>query len=94
MRETRTAQQSIFQPSTDHEIAHELQRMSDWLDAHPALLDYVADDLRGNGGSKRGRSGLTLDTILRCAILKQYRQVDYRTLSFYLRDSVSFIACV
>lgn len=65
--------------------------MSDWLDAHPQLLDQVARDVRSCGGSTRGRSGLTIDSVLRCAILKQYRQVDYRTLAFYLRDSVSFI---
>jgi len=91
MRETHTAQRSIFQTATNHEIAHELKRMSDWLDTHPELLDRVAEDLQPGGGSARGRSGLTIDSILRCAILKQYRQVDYRTLAFYLRDSVSFI---
>ena len=91
MRETHTAQASIFQTATNHEIAHELKRMSDWLDRHPELLDRVAEDLQSGGGSARGRSGMTIDSILRCAILKQYRQVDYRTLSFYLRDSVSFI---
>ena len=91
MRETRTAQQSIFQSETDHEIARELKRMSDWLDAHPRLLDLVAQDVRSRRGSTRGRSGLTIESILRCAILKQYRQVDYRTLAFYLRDSVSFV---
>ena len=91
MRETRTAQQSIFQSSTDHEIARELKRMSDWLDEHPELLEAVAKDLCRKGGSRRGRSGMTVDGVLRCAILKQYRQVDYRTLAFYLRDSVSFV---
>ncbi len=91
MRETHTAQASIFQTATDHEIAHELKRMSDWLDAHPELLDRVAEDLQSGRGSARGRSGMRIDSILRCAILKQYRQVDYRTLAFYLRDSVSFI---
>lgn len=91
MRETRTAQQSIFQSLTDHEIARELSRMSQWLDAHPQLLDLVACDIRYTGGSNQGRRGLTIDSVLRCALLKQYRQVDYRTLAFYLRDSVSFI---
>ena len=91
MRETRIAQQSIFQSETDHEIARELKRMSDWLDDHPEMLDLVAEDVRSRKGSTRGRSGMTVDSILRCAILKQYRQVDYRTLAFYLRDSVSFV---
>ena len=92
MRETHTAQVSIFQTTTDHEIAYELKRMSDWLDAHPELLDLIAADLQSGGGSSYGRRGMTLESVLRCAILKQYRQVDYRTLAFYLRDSVSFIA--
>lgn len=91
MRETRTAQQSIFQIETDHEIARELKRMSEWLDQHAELLDRVGEDIQSNGGSSRGRSGLTVDAVLRCAILKQYRQVDYRTLAFYLKDSVSFM---
>ena len=65
--------------------------MSDWLDKHSQLLERVGEDIQSRGGSRRGRSGLTLDAVLRCAILKQYRQVDYRTLAFYLRDSVSFI---
>ncbi len=90
MRETRTAQQSIFQSLTDHEIARELNRMSLWLDSHPEMLDLVANDIRSRLGSPRGRRGLSMDSILRCAILKQYRQVDYRTLAFYLKDSVSF----
>lgn len=34
---------------------------------------------------------MTVDSVLRCAILKHYRQLDYRTLAFYLRDSMSFI---
>lgn len=91
MRETRTAQRSIFESRTDHEISRELNRMSEWLDEHPDLLDEVAADLACKKGSRRGRSGLTIDTILRCAILKQYRQADYRTLAFFIRDSVSFV---
>jgi len=91
MRETRTTQRSIFENTTDHEIAVELKAMSAWLDAHPELLDLVARDIRYTGGSKQGRRGMTVDSVLRCAVLKQYRQVDYRSLAFYLRDSVSFI---
>lgn len=90
MRETRTAQTSIFQVSTDHEIARELRAMSGWLDEHPGLLELVALDVRSSEGLKQGRSGLSIDSILRCAILKQYRQIDYRGLAFYLGDSVSF----
>lgn len=91
MRESRTAQMSIFDLGIDHQIAYELKHMSQWLDQHPELLDLVAQDVLKDRGSLLGRRGLTVETILRCAILKQYRQVDYRTLAFYLQDSVSFI---
>ncbi|MGB7180587.1 MAG: ISNCY family transposase [Burkholderiaceae bacterium] len=91
MRDTRTAQISIFESGIDHQIAYELKHMSQWLDQHPELLDLVAEDVLRDRGSLLGRRGLTVETILRCAILKQYRQVDYRTLAFYLQDSVSFI---
>ena len=60
MRETRTAQQSIFESSTDHEIARELKRISAWLDEHPELLERVAADVR-SCGSFHGRRGLTID---------------------------------
>ena len=63
MRETHTAQTSIFQTATDHEIAHELKRMSDWLDGHPELLDQISKDLQSGGGSRRGRRGMTLDSV-------------------------------
>ena len=33
---------------------------------------------------------MSVDSALRCAILKQYRQVSYRELVFLLKDSVSF----
>ncbi|MCP5089613.1 MAG: hypothetical protein GY949_01680 [Gammaproteobacteria bacterium] len=64
MRETHTAQASIFQTATDHEIAYELKRMSDWLDGHPELLDRIAEDLQCGGGSRRGRRGMTLERSL------------------------------
>ena len=41
--------------------------------------------------SERNRWEEKATTAFSCAVLKQYRQVDYRTLAFYLRDSVSFI---
>lgn len=65
MRQVRTAQRSIYQIETDHEIARELKRMSDWLDEHPKLLERVGEDVQSTGGSRRGRGGLTLDAILR-----------------------------
>ena len=87
MREIRTAQRSIFEPEpVDHDIAKELEAISDWLDRHPALLQTVAEDLNAKSGRCDGRHGLAVDAALRCALLKQYRQVSYRELVFLLTD--------
>ena len=92
MREKRTAQHSIFHFYADHEIGKELQAISDWLDNHSEILDWVEADLQPSQVTDCGRKGLPVESVLRCAILKQYRQVSYEELAFYLADSNSFQA--
>ncbi len=92
MRQERTIQMSIFDVFAGHEIGRELQAMSEWLDAHSALLGLVAEDLRRDGVRSTGRRGLPAEAVLRCALLKQYRQLSYEELAFHLEDSASFRA--
>ena len=92
MRQERTVQASIFDVFAGHEIGRELKTMSDWLDAHGALLSLVAADLRREGMKETGRQGLPAEAVLRCALLKQYRQLSYEELAFHLEDSASFRA--
>ena len=89
MREKRTVQGSIFEAYAEHEIGRELKAMSDWLDQHLDLLDWVAADVKQRTVEKTGRKGLTIESVLRCAILKQYRQLSYEDLVFCLMDSTS-----
>ncbi len=89
MREKRTIQRSIFEQYAEHEIGRELEAMSDWLDRQPELLDWVGIDLRTHPVMATGRKGLTIDSVLRCALLKQYRQLSYDDLAFCLLDSMS-----
>ncbi len=92
MREKRTVQHSIFDFYADHEIGQELQAISNWLDTHLEVLDWVEADLRPLPVADCGRKGLPVESVLRCAILKQYRQVSYEELAFFLMDSYSFQA--
>jgi IS5 family transposase len=39
-----------------------------------------------------GRQGLAAESVLRCALLKQHRQLSYEELAFHLEDSASFRA--
>ncbi|WP_058330215.1 ISNCY family transposase, partial [Sinorhizobium sp. Sb3] len=52
----------------------------------------VARDLCRDGIRATGRQGLPAEAVLRCALLKQYRQLSYQELAFHLEDSASFRA--
>ncbi len=56
------------------------------------LLRLVSNDLRRDGVRETGRRGLPAEAVLRCALLKQYRQLSYEELAFHLEDSASFRA--
>jgi transposase, IS5 family len=92
MRQERSVQASLFDLFAGHEIGRELKAMSAWLDAHRALLGLVAADLRRHGVKATGRHGLPAESVLRCALLKQHRQLSYEELAFHLEDSASFRA--
>ncbi len=92
MRQERTIQATIFDLYAAHDIGRELKAMSQWLDDHRELLGPVAHDLRSKKVKPTGRRGLPAESVLRCALLKQYRQLSYEELAFYLQDSLSFRA--
>lgn len=92
MRPERTVQATIFEVFARHQIGCELKTISDWLDGQRALVSLVAGDLRREGVSQTGRRGLPAETVLRCALLKQQRQLSYEELAFHLEDSASFRA--
>ncbi len=89
MREKHTVQRSIFEHYAEHEIGRELKAISDWLDQHMDLLDWVAADINPRNVEDTGRKGLSVESVLRCALLKQYRQLTYEDLVFCLMDSAS-----
>lgn len=92
MRQKRTSQMSIFDLFSQHQIGKELQAMSDRLDRCPEFLNWIAVDLHRRDVLDTGRKGLPVETVLRCALLKQYRQLSYEELAFHLSDSASFQA--
>jgi IS5 family transposase len=92
MRHERRVQASLFDLFAGHEIGRELKAMSAWLDDHRELPGLVAADLRRHGVKQTGRQGLPAEAVLRCALLKQHRQLSYQELAFPLEDSASFRA--
>ena len=92
MRQERTVQATIFEVFAQHEIGCALQAISRWLDGQRPLVSLVAGDLRRQGVRETGRRGLPAETVLRCGLLKQQRQLSYEELAFHLEDSLSFRA--
>ena len=92
MRQERTVQATIFEVFARHEIGCELKAISQWLDRQRPLVGLVAGDLRRHRLRETGRRGLPAEAVLRCALLKQQRQLSYEELAFHLEDSASFRA--
>src|SRR5262245_23474394 len=92
MRQQRTVQATIFDLFAGHEIGRELKAMSQWLDEQREPIGLVAEDLRRHGVKATGRLGLPAESVLRCALLKQHRQLSYKELAFHLEDSASLRA--
>jgi IS5 family transposase len=90
MRQKINRQMSIFDLMHTSAIAKELRCISQILDQTPEILDAVHRDLLQGRREDTGRLGLNADQVLRCAILKQYREITYEELAFHLEDSAAF----
>ena len=90
MRETRNAQVSIFDFYAEHELGYQLRALSDLLDKHPNILPLIKKDLVDPDTACTGANGLSVESVVRCLILKQVLQVSYEQLAFHLCDSPSY----
>jgi len=73
-----------------NKVARELEAISRVLDDNPDIMDLVFQDLVHYQRTDTGRDGMTAEQVLRCAILKQYRELTYEELAFHLEDSMAF----
>ena len=90
MRETRLAQTSIFENYAEHEFGKQLKTLSNLLDDYPEILTLIEKDLIDGSLRPVGRSGLTVENVFRCLLLKQQLGVSYERLAFHLADPMSY----
>jgi IS5 family transposase len=90
MRRKFNPQINLFTSVTSNAISKELKHISQIIDDNPKLRDLIYQDLVRAKRHDTGREGLTAEQVLRCAVLKQYRQLSYEELSFHLEDSSAF----
>ncbi|TKB07795.1 transposase [Desulforhopalus sp. IMCC35007] len=94
MRKKRNPQRTIFEVLGKNPGPKELEQMSIILEANPEILNLAFADLTKGRRTDTGRNGMTAEQVLRCAILKQLRELTYDDLEYYLADSLSFRAFV
>ncbi len=90
MRKSSNAQPSIFEAYSKHKVGLQLKRLSHLLDEHPKILRLIEKDLIDPSLMPVGRSGLTVENVFRCLLLKQQLGISYEQLAFHLSDSVSY----
>ncbi|HSP99151.1 MAG TPA: ISNCY family transposase [Candidatus Dormibacteraeota bacterium] len=67
-----------------------LEQISRFLDRHGELLELVhADLVRGLKKTRRGRSGLTAEQVLRAFVLQRVKSWDYRELRERIADGLT-----
>ena len=89
MRQKRNRQRTIFEVLGKNPGPKEFEQMALVLDANPEILDLAFADLTKGRRSDTGREGMTAEQVLRCAIVKQLRELTYDDLEFLLADSYS-----
>ena len=92
MRESHTVQKSIFDFYSQHEFSTHLEKMSRLLDEYPTIIPLIENDLIDEDCQMVGRKGLSVESVLRCLLLKKISGASYDKLAFHLSDSSSFRA--
>lgn len=90
MRINRLPQASIFERYSEHEFGQTLSDLSKALDSLPELIDIVAQDFIADDKQAVGRIGMTVESILRCLILKQHLKISFDMMAFHLSDSMTY----
>lgn len=90
MRRKSNPQLFLFDTPSNNPVAKELEQISVILDDTPQLIDIIYHDLTRSSRHDTGREGMNAEQVLRCCILKQYRQLTYEELAFHLEDSTAF----
>ena len=93
MRKKILAQRTVFDHAIDLLVqmfkpSKKLKKMSAILDANPDIVAAVHADLTEHS-TDSGSHGMSAERVVRCAVLKQYKQYSYRELWERLKDGVS-----
>ncbi len=75
---------------SNSKMSKKLQKISDILQKNVSFLEKVAADFKTPKGSPAGAKGMSIEQVVRIAILKQLRQLGYEELFDELNDNISY----
>ena len=90
MREIRDRQMRFEFYQSDSKLSKKLEKASEILEKDKSFLDVIAENFKTERESKAGAKGMTIEQVVRAAILKQMRQLSYESLYDELNDNISY----
>ena len=75
---------------SNSKMSKKLEKISEILEKEMSFLKKVAEDFKTPKGSPVGAKGMTIEQVVRVAILKQLRQLAYEELYDELSDNISY----
>jgi IS5 family transposase len=89
MRKTAKKQLPLPEASPVHPKVMELEKISTILSNNANIYELVAQDL-GRADHNTGANGMTVEQVVRAAIIKQMEGFSYEKLAFHLEDSRAY----
>ncbi len=89
MRKIAKMQLPLPEASPVHPKVMELEKISTTLSNNANIYELVAQDL-GRADHDTGANGMTVEQVVRAAIIKQMEGVSYEELAFHLEDSRAY----
>lgn len=90
MREICDTQMRLEFYQSHSKMSKKLKEISEILQKDMSFLEKVAEDFKTPKGSPAGAKGMTIEQVVRVAILKQLRQLGYEELYDELNDNISY----
>ena len=90
MREICDTQMRLEFYQSDSKMSKKLEKISEILQKDRSFLEKIAEDFKTPKGSPAGAKGMTVEEVVRVAILKQLCQLGYEELYDCLNDNISY----
>jgi IS5 family transposase len=90
MREICDNQMRLEFYQSDSKMSKKLEKISEILQKDRSFLEKIAEDFKTPKGSPAGAKGMTVEEVVRVAILKQLCQLGYEELYDCLNDNISY----